>query len=88
MRLPSAHLATFSGELAKMGKEIETSELLDLCNIFQPHNNQKINKWKKVLTQFADFVEYWNTASDSNEVVSPDPLVLDVMLEWELGKFG
>lgn len=37
------------------------------------------------LTQSVDFVEDWDAHSEGDEVVAPNPLVLDVILQWELG---
>lgn len=40
-----------------------------------------------LLTQFADFIEDGNAQTEGNEIVSPDPLLLDIMLQRELGDF-
>lgn len=40
------------------------------------------------LTQFANLVEDRNRQTKGKEVVAPDPLILNVVLQWELSDFG
>lgn len=69
MRFISAHLATFPGELARRKKELRESP------------------WTAAgqLTHAVDLVEDWDAQAESDEVVAPDPLVLDVVFQGELG---
>lgn len=39
---------------------------------------------KKKLTQFMNLVENWNTETESNGIILPDPLFLNIKLEWKL----
>lgn len=49
---------------------------------------KKGEAFKLVLTQLADLVEHGNASDTGNEVVAPDPLVLNVVLKRELGELG
>lgn len=61
----------FPGELAVI-KRICISKLEKLDSLFP-------------LTKLADLVEDWDAQSYGDEVVLPDPLVVEVMFNWELG---
>lgn len=54
-------------------------------------NNLKLFKCtalNQVLTQLADLVEHGNASDAGNEVVAPDPLILNVVLKRELGNLS
>jgi hypothetical protein len=65
-------LATFPGEFAKG----------------EGKSAKKFKKKSLDLTHSVDFVEDWHGNSKGDEIVTPDPVVLDVVFEWELGNFS
>lgn len=68
----------FSGELAD--KKDANYEYLQVI--------EKQTAFKLVLTQLADLVENGNASDTGNEVVAPDPLILNVVLKRELGELS